>query len=124
MDGHCKSPKTAFTDTDLNELEWVFECVCTTIKGHGLLTENTKSFIRRRLFMLACNETICAITLLPMLLGRRSSPFSRVTTHTPHAKRGAVSEPNEARNAQRLRPRRGDANCSTRHLQERRSRGG
>ena len=55
MGGHCKIPKTTFTDTDLNELEWVFESVCTTIKGHGLLTEDTKSFIRRRLFVLACN---------------------------------------------------------------------
>ena len=55
MGGHCKIPKTTFNDTDLNELEWVFECACTTIKGHGLLTEDTKSFIRRRLFMLACN---------------------------------------------------------------------
>jgi hypothetical protein len=55
MGGHCKIPKTTFTDTDLNELEWVFESVCTTIKGHGLLTEATKNFIRRRLFVLACN---------------------------------------------------------------------
>ena len=51
----CKIPKTTFTDTDLNELEWVFESVCTAIKGTGPLTEDTKSFIRRRLFVLACN---------------------------------------------------------------------
>ena len=53
--GSCKHPKTAFSDTDLNELEWVFESVCTAIKGPGSLTEDTKNFIRRRLFVLACN---------------------------------------------------------------------
>src|SRR6185312_16150802 len=53
--GSCSPPKIAFSDSDLNELEWVFESVCTAIKGPGSLTEDTKGFLRRRLFMLACN---------------------------------------------------------------------
>jgi hypothetical protein len=52
--GSCKPPKTAFNDADLNDLEWVFEAVCAALKGRDL-TEDNKAFLRRRLFMLACN---------------------------------------------------------------------
>jgi hypothetical protein len=40
---------------NLNELEWVFESVCAAVRVLGSLPEDSKAFLRRRLFMLACN---------------------------------------------------------------------
>ena len=56
--GSYKSPKIAFTNSDLTELEWVYESVCTAVKATHMLDEHTKNFIRRRLFVLACNGMV------------------------------------------------------------------
>ena len=46
------STKTSFSESDLAELERVYESVCSTL---GTLDEANKASVRRRLFLLACN---------------------------------------------------------------------
>lgn len=51
-----KPPKIAFSDNDLNELEWVFASVCEALEAEqGRQDDDKKTCIRRRLFVLACN---------------------------------------------------------------------
>jgi hypothetical protein len=51
----CAS-KTAFTDIDLAQLEWVYEEVRAALEEQqGRIEDGTKTIIRRRIFMLACN---------------------------------------------------------------------
>ena len=50
-------PKSAFSNDDLVELEWVFASVCETLEANEeRQDEEAKACIRRRLFMLACNN--------------------------------------------------------------------
>ena len=50
-------PKSAFSNDDLVELEWVFASVCEALEAkHERQDEEAKACIRRRLFMLACNH--------------------------------------------------------------------
>jgi hypothetical protein len=44
-----------FSETDLAELDGVFEDVCAAVNATGELDEGTRGAIRRRLFVLACN---------------------------------------------------------------------
>jgi hypothetical protein len=54
--GSARPPKTVFTHTDLDQLEWVFEAVTTALEAQrGRIEDSTKGYIRRRLFVLACN---------------------------------------------------------------------
>jgi hypothetical protein len=54
--GSMHAPKTVFFDTDLAQLQWVFDEVCSALETQrGRIEEDTKSYIRRRLFVLACN---------------------------------------------------------------------
>jgi len=49
-------PKTVFLDADLAQLQWVFDEVCSALEGQrGRVEEDMKTYIRRRLFVLACN---------------------------------------------------------------------
>jgi hypothetical protein len=49
-------PKAVFHDTDLAQLEWVYDDVRAALEAkRGQLEEDTKLSIRRRLFMLARN---------------------------------------------------------------------
>lgn len=50
--GSFQYPKTVFTERDLTELEWVLDC---TFSALGSPDEETKAFLRYRLFLLACN---------------------------------------------------------------------
>ena len=51
------SPKLAFSNDDLVELEWVFASVCEALEANQeRQDEEAKACIRRRLFMLACNN--------------------------------------------------------------------
>jgi hypothetical protein len=47
--------KTAFSETDLAELDWVLDGVCAALKNAGELDDDKKRALRRRLFMLVCN---------------------------------------------------------------------
>ena len=48
--------KTAFSNDDLVELEWVLASVCEALEaGQGKPTHEEKARIRRRLFVLSCN---------------------------------------------------------------------
>ena len=64
-----RPPKMAFSNDDLVELEWVFASVCEALEANqDRQDEEAKACIRRRLFMLACNNGMsdphpCAITL-------------------------------------------------------------
>jgi hypothetical protein len=50
-------PKSAFSNDDLVELEWVFASVCEALEANEeRQDEEAKACIRRRLFMLACNN--------------------------------------------------------------------
>jgi hypothetical protein len=52
-------PKSAFSNDDLVELEWVFASVCEALEANEeRQDEEAKSCIRRRLFMLACNNAV------------------------------------------------------------------
>jgi hypothetical protein len=51
----CDPAKTSFSETDLVELDWVLEEVCSVLKDTMELGEDRKNTIRRRLFMLVCN---------------------------------------------------------------------
>lgn len=50
--GFARPAKTVFTDTDLDQLEWVLSSVCSTL---GPADNETMIEIRRRLFALASN---------------------------------------------------------------------
>jgi hypothetical protein len=50
--GSLLRPKTAFTESDLSELEWVLE---GCFRHLGSPDDETKAILRRRLFVLACN---------------------------------------------------------------------
>jgi hypothetical protein len=50
--GTLGSTKTSFSESDLAELERVYQSVCSTL---GTLDEANKASVRRRLFLLACN---------------------------------------------------------------------
>jgi hypothetical protein len=50
--GSFLRPKTAFTESDLSELEWVLE---GCFRALGSPDDETKAILRRRLFVLACN---------------------------------------------------------------------
>ena len=62
-------PKSAFSNDDLVELEWVFASVCEALEANQeRQDEEAKACIRRRLFLLACNNGIsdpasCEMTL-------------------------------------------------------------
>ena len=61
-----RPPKMAFSNDDLVELEWVFASVCEALEANQeRQDEEAKACIRRRLFMLACNNGMSdpAITL-------------------------------------------------------------
>jgi hypothetical protein len=50
------SPKIAFSNNELTELEWVFASVCEALEAkQGKQNEEEKGCIRRRLFLMACN---------------------------------------------------------------------
>jgi hypothetical protein len=52
-------PKSAFSNDDLVELEWVFASVCEALEANQeRQDEEAKACIRRRLFLLACNNGI------------------------------------------------------------------
>ena len=52
-------PKSAFSTDDLVELEWVFASVCEALEANQeRQDEEAKACIRRRLFLLACNNGI------------------------------------------------------------------
>jgi hypothetical protein len=53
--GSQSPPKTVFDQSDLAELDWVLDDVCTALKGAGEFDDDKKSAVRRRLFMLVCN---------------------------------------------------------------------
>lgn len=54
--GSSQSPKTVFSNSDLAQLEWVLQDVCASLEAkRGRIGEETKTYIRRRLFVLACN---------------------------------------------------------------------
>ena len=51
-----RSPKTVFSNSDLAQLEWVLQDVCASLEAQGgCIEDETKTYIRRRLFVLACN---------------------------------------------------------------------
>jgi hypothetical protein len=50
--GQNGPPKTVFYESDLAELEWVFQSVCSAL---DFPDEHETACIRRRLFLLACN---------------------------------------------------------------------
>jgi hypothetical protein len=50
--GSFLRPKSAFTESDLSELEWVLE---GSFRALGSPDDETKAILRRRLFVLACN---------------------------------------------------------------------
>jgi hypothetical protein len=63
------SPKTVFLDADLAQLQWVFDEVCSALeRQRGRIEGDTKDYIRRRLFLLACNGTGDPETLRAHLL--------------------------------------------------------
>ena len=50
------TPNTSFTSSDLDQLQWVFDEVCTALESQrGPMKEGAKASLRRRLFLLACN---------------------------------------------------------------------
>jgi hypothetical protein len=53
--GSRTQPKIAFNENDLVELEWVLDSVCSALRSNGELDEDTKVYVRRRIFRLACN---------------------------------------------------------------------
>ena len=54
--GSFRPPKASFVDADLAQLQRVFDEVCSALESQrGRIEEDTKSYIRRRLFMLAYN---------------------------------------------------------------------
>ena len=54
--GSIHPPKTVFLDADLAQLQWVFDEVCSALESQrGRIEEDTKAYIRRRLFVLACS---------------------------------------------------------------------
>jgi hypothetical protein len=50
--GQIGPPKTAFSDADLAELEWVYQSVCSALETFD---QSEKASLRRQLFLLACN---------------------------------------------------------------------
>jgi hypothetical protein len=43
--GSCRPPKTAFLDSDLAQLEWVYAEVCAALEGErGRIEETTKAW--------------------------------------------------------------------------------
>src|SRR5262245_10145447 len=54
--GNIGPPKGVFTDTDLAQLEWVFQSVCSALDAaEAAPDEEEKASIRRRLVLLARN---------------------------------------------------------------------
>ena len=50
------SPKVAYSNDELTELEWVFASVCETLEvGQGKQNDEERACIRKRLFVLASN---------------------------------------------------------------------
>jgi hypothetical protein len=50
--GQIGPPKIVFYESDLAELEWVFQLVCSAL---DFPDDHETASIRRRLFLLACN---------------------------------------------------------------------
>jgi hypothetical protein len=50
--GSFRSPKRAFSESDLTELEWVLEAVYGAVQPPD---EETRAMLRRTLFLYACN---------------------------------------------------------------------
>jgi len=54
--GSARPPKTVFTDSDLDQLEWALDAVITALEARsGRIEEATKAHLRSQLFVLACN---------------------------------------------------------------------
>ena len=83
--GSIHPPKAVFFDADLAQLQWVFDEVCSALESQrGRIEEDTKSYIRRRLFVLACNGLHDPETLRSHLLAsfnRSADPHAIVRPH-------------------------------------------
>ena len=78
-----RPPKMAFSNDDLVELEWVFASVCEALEANQeRQDEEAKACIRRRLFMLACNNGMSDPASLRDHLDRT---FSRSNLHRVRA---------------------------------------
>lgn len=80
-----RPPKMAFSNDDLVELEWVFASACEALEANQeRQDEEAKACIRRRLFMLACNNGMSDPASLRDHLDRRFARSNRHRVHTPY----------------------------------------
>jgi hypothetical protein len=80
-----RPPKMAFSNDDLVELEWVFASVCEALEANqDRQDEEAKACIRRRLFMLACNNGMSDPASLRDHLDRSFARSNRHRVHTPY----------------------------------------
>jgi hypothetical protein len=78
--------KIAFSNDDLVELEWVFASVCEALENEqGALTEEDRTCIRRRLFLLACSVMGEPRILRDHLIRSFSSPSKILGARVPLA---------------------------------------